>query len=92
MKYENEVDAKIQCMINNEIIERSNSSFLNPLVRKKYDTLLVVMKKDESKCLCLDMWELNNIIFREYDCEPRADKCERARSNFTKLDLKSSFW
>lgn len=58
MKYDNEVDAKIQ-YINNDIIERSNSSFLNPLVRKKYDTLLVVMKKDESNCLCLDMWEVS---------------------------------
>ena len=72
MKYEVEVELEIRRMIENGVIERSNSNFLNPLV--------VVKKKSGDIRLCLDMRELNNIVLKEYDCAPTADelfaKCE----------------
>ena len=61
-------------MLENNVIERSNSNFLNPLV--------VVKKKSGDIRLCLDMRELNSIIMKEYECAPNADelftKCEGA--------------
>ena len=87
MQYEEEVELEIHRMIENGVIERSNSNFLNPLV--------VVKKERDEVCLCLDMRELNSIVLKEYDCAPTADelfsKCEGARY-LTKLDLRSSFW
>ena len=32
MRYEEEVEVEIRCMLDNNMIERSNSNFLNPLV------------------------------------------------------------
>ena len=74
-------------MLEEDIIERSNSSFLNPL--------LVVRKKTGEIRLCLDMRNLNNLVEKEFDCAPTAEdlfiKCEGARY-LTKLDLTASFW
>ena len=72
MKYEGEAELEIRRMIENNVIERSNSNFLNPLV--------VVKKKSGEVRLCLDMRSLNSVILREFDCAPPADelfaKCE----------------
>ena len=74
-------------MLDDDIIERCNSNFLNPL--------LVVRKKSGEIRLCLDMRNLNNFVEKEFDCAPTAEdlfiKCEGARY-LTKLDLKASFW
>ena len=59
MRYEEEVELEIRRMIENGVIERSNSNFLNPLV--------VVKKKSGEIRLCLDMRELNSIVLKEYD-------------------------
>ena len=71
MHYEEEVETEVRCMLDNNVIERSNSSFLNPLV--------VVKKKNGDIRLCLDMRELNSIIMKKYDC---AQMCIRDRFTF----------
>lgn len=87
MRYEEQVENEIRRMLDNKVIERSNSSFINPLV--------VVRKKNNDIRLCLDMRNLNNIVEKDFDCAPTADelftKCEGAKY-LTKLDLTSSFW
>lgn len=87
IKYREQVDLEVQQMLEDGIISRSNSDFLNPMV--------IVRKKNGSVRLCLDMRNLNSVIEREYDCTPSVDelflKCEGARY-LSKLDLTSSFW
>lgn len=87
MKYEEQVDQEIQRMLDNNVIRRSHSNYLNPLV--------VIKKKDDAIRLCMDMRNLNNVVEKMYDCAPNAEelfaKCEGARY-LTKLDLTSSFW
>ena len=87
IKYQAEVQQEIQRMLEEDIIEISNSSFLNPL--------LLVRKKTGEIWLCLDMRNLNNLVEKEFDCAPTAEdlfiKCEGARY-LTKLDLTASFW
>ena len=87
MKYEEQVEKEIKRMLDNDVIERSNSNFLNPLV--------VVKKKNDEIRLCLDMRNLNSVVEKDFDCAPTADelftKCEGAKY-LTKLDLTSSFW
>ena len=87
IKHQEAVREEIQRMLELGIIERSTSSFLNPLV--------VVRKKSGEIRLCLDMRNLNSLVDKEYDCAPTAEelfwKCEGARY-LTKLDLTSSFW
>ena len=80
--YQQQVDAEIQQMLKNQIIERSDSDFLNPLV--------VVKKKTGVIRLCLDMRNINIITKKIYDCEPNADslliKCQGVQY-MTRLDL-----
>ena len=59
IKYQAEVQQEIQRMLDEDIIERCNSNFLNPL--------LVVRKKSGEIRLCLDMRNLNNLVEKEYD-------------------------
>ena len=87
MKYEEQVEKEIRRMLDNDIIEWSNSNFLNPLV--------VVKKKNDEIQLRLDKRNLNSFVEKDFDCAPMADElftqCEGAKY-LTKLDLISSFW
>lgn len=87
MKYEEQVEKEIRRMLDNDVVERSNSNFLNPLV--------VVKKKNDEIRLCSDMRNLNSVVEKDFDCAPTADelftKCEGAKY-LTKLDLTSSSW
>ena len=87
LHYQKQVDEEISKMLENNIIERSNSNFLNPMV--------VVKKKNNDIRICLDMRNLNSITQKCYDCAPNAEnlfiKCQGVKY-MTRLDLKSGFW
>lgn len=87
LHYKSKVDSEIRQMVENQIIERSNSDFLNPMV--------VVKKKNGDIRVCLDMRNLNTITKKSYDCAPNMEglfnKCQGVRC-MTRLDLKSGFW
>lgn len=87
IKYQNQVDSEINNMLKHNIIERSNSNFLNPMV--------IVKKKNDEIRVCLDMRNLNSITQKIFDCAPNADelfiKCQGVKY-MSKLDLTASFW
>ena len=87
IKYQDKVDAEIQKMIENNIIQRSMSNFINPIV--------IVPKKDGSIRLCLDARELNRRLEDDRESPPGIDeifkKCESVKF-LSSLDLTASFW
>ena len=67
MKYEDQVENEIKRMLDNDVIERSNSNFFNPLV--------VAKKKNDEIRLCLDMRNLNIVVEKDFDRAPKAGPC-----------------
>ena len=82
--YQQQVDEEINKMLDNNIIERADSNFLNPMV--------VVKKKNNDIHICLGMPNLNTISQKCYDCAPNAEnlfvKCQGVKY-MSRLDLKS---
>ena len=72
LHYQKLVDEEIGKMLDENIIERSNSNFLNPMV--------IVKKKNNQIRICLDMRNLNSITKKCFDCAPNAEnlftKCQ----------------
>ena len=66
LKYTKPVDEEIRRMLDNGVIERYNSSFINPLV-------VVKTKTDEIR-LCLDMRNLNSVVEKDFDCAPNIEE------------------
>lgn len=74
-------------MLQNNIIERSNSQFINPLV--------IVKKNDGGLRLCLDARNINKFTIAQYEAPMNIEAIfgRITGSNiFTKIDLKHSFW
>lgn len=82
--HQRKVELEIKQMLDNGVIERSTSNFLNPVVKKLNNDIR----------LCLDMRNLNSFTVKSYDCAPNVDdlfrKC-RGIKYMTRLDLTSSF-
>lgn len=86
-KYKNEVNNEIKKMLNNKIIEKCNSRYINPMV--------VVMKSNGEIRLCLDARNINKYTIPQYESPMNIQGIFGRITNaniFTKLDLKHSFW
>ena len=87
MAYREKVDEEIQKMLDMGIIQRSSSSYINPIVP--------VIKKDGTVRLCLDARKLNDILLEDWECpEPAGvlfQKCKGIQV-MSSLDMTSSFW
>ena len=82
-----QVNEKIQEMIKDKIIEKSNSQFTNPLV--------VITKKDNSIRLCLDARELNKNLITDRTCTDEIDEIFKRFHGvkyFTVIDFTAGFW
>lgn len=77
---------KIQHWLDQDIIERSESSYVSPL--------LFIEKKNGEIRPCIDARHLNNRTLPEYDCPPKIHEifqyCKDTKFIST-IDLKSSF-
>ncbi|KAK9681297.1 RNase H-like domain found in reverse transcriptase [Popillia japonica] len=86
-QFKEAVEKEIQKLLEQGIIERSNSYFISPVV--------IVKKSNNSLRLCLDAREINQRIKPGYEAPLNIDvlitKCA-GRKIFSKLDLKSAFW
>lgn len=86
-KYKEQVNREIQDMLNKNIIERSNTRFINPLV--------IVRKTNGELRLCLDARIINKCTVPQYESPMSIDAIlgRITEANwFTKMDLKHSFW
>lgn len=85
--YRQQVANEIQRMLDHNIIERSDSDFVNPVV--------IVKKKNNDIRLCLDMRNLNSVTKKSFDCAPDIGslfiKCQGVKY-MSRLDLTNSFW
>lgn len=85
--YKQQVDCEIQKMLDNRVIERADSTFLNPMV--------AVRKKNKEVRICLDMRSLNSMTDKSYDRAPNPEnlfnKCQGVKF-MSRLDLKKGFW
>ncbi|XP_023289070.1 uncharacterized protein LOC111674111, partial [Orussus abietinus] len=81
------VDLEIQRMLDLNIIQLSNSPYINPMV--------IVIKKDGSVRLCLDARKLNEYLIADHECMQTTEEifqkctCMKVVSSF---DRTSSFW
>ena len=74
-------------MLENGIIRRSNSNYINPIV--------IVIKKGGSVRLCLDARELNRRLEEDRECPPGIEEIFKKCRNvlfISNLDLTASFW
>lgn len=85
--YQKEVARQIQELINDGIIERSDSPYINPI--------LVVPKKDQSVRLCLDARSINTRIVNDYETNRGINEIlsQGKNTNFlSTIDLTASYW
>ena len=87
LKHLEKADSEIDRMLNYDIIERSSSQYINPIVP--------VIKKSGAVRLCLDVRELNVHLKNDHDGPEGMDevlrKCAKVKV-MTSLDLTASFW
>ncbi|CAB0033761.1 unnamed protein product [Trichogramma brassicae] len=86
-KYRDKVSREIEKMLAYGVIERSNTSFINPLV--------VVAKKDGSVRVCLDARQVNERMIADHDGPEDVDQVLRQCDQIgimSSIDLRSSFW
>ena len=87
LAYRERVDEEIKRMLDREIIQRSSSPYINPIVP--------VIKKDGTVRLCLDARKLNEILLEDWKCPEPAEilfqKCKGIKI-MSSLDMTSSFW
>jgi hypothetical protein len=85
--HQNGVMDEINKMERMGIIERSNSTFINPIIP--------VIKKSGEIRLCLDARKSNEIITPDYECNQSVNeilaKCQRSKY-ISSIDLTSSYW
>jgi len=87
IRYQKAIQIEIEKMLAEGIIERSNSSYINPIVP--------VIKKNGDVRLCLDMRQLNRIIIPDYDCNLSINEllCKSRNTRWmSTIDLTNSFW
>lgn len=81
------VEKEIQNMIENDIIERRSSEYLNPIV--------VVVKKTGGVRLCIDARKLNKILVPDREAPKPMDELLQKFQGckyFSKIDLVASYW
>lgn len=81
------VDAEIQRMLDCNVIEKSNSQYVNPLV--------TVIKRDKSVRLCLDARRINLVMSPDYEGFAQVTEILASCSGtkvMSTIDLKNSFW
>lgn len=86
-KHREQVKQEINKMLNDGIIEKSVTNFINPVV--------IVKKKDDSIRICLDARKINEITNPQYDKPVHIESIiGRLKANYvySKIDLKNSFW
>lgn len=84
---QDEVERKLNDMLEDNIIEESNSPFVNPII--------IVKKKTGDLRICLDMRRINALITPDYECNRSINEllAKATNSNWlTTLDLTSSYW
>lgn len=83
----NTVEAKLEEMIQQGVIERTSSAYSSPMT--------VVKKKDGTIRICLDARALNEKMVSDHECPPRIEEilqCFHGRKYLTSIDLVSSYW
>lgn len=86
-QYRKQVNREIQDMIDNKIIERADTMYINPIV--------VVRKSSGELRLCLDARNINSCTVPQYETPMSIDSILGRITNasiFSKIDLKHSFW
>ena len=87
MKYQEKVEVEIQKMLDNGIIRRSTSNFINPM--------MVAIKPNGDLRLCLDARELNKRLEEDRESPPALEEifmqCHDMQI-MTSIDFTSSFW
>lgn len=85
--YQSQVEKEITILLEQGIIERSTSYYINPIT--------IVRKSDGSLRICLDAREINKRILPSFENPLNIDilitKCGNGKI-FSKLDLKAAFW
>ena len=79
--------AQVQQMLSSNVIRPSNSPWASPVV--------MVRKKDDSLCFCVDFRQLNAATIKDAHPLPRIDDLLDALHGakwFSTLDLKSGYW
>lgn len=87
LSYRDFIDVAIQEMLSSGIIERSDSSYCNPL--------RVVIKKDNSVRVCLDARFINEIIEPDNESPPSIDELMQKFNGvkyMSTADLASGYW
>ena len=87
MKHFEKVDLEIERMLKYDIIERSRSQYINPIVP--------VIKKSGAVRLCLDAREINVRLKNDHDGPEGMDEVLRKCTGvkvMTSLDLTASYW
>ena len=85
--YRNAVEKEIEEMIKEGVIEPANSEWASPMV--------IIHKKDDTICLCVDYRRLNAVTHRDAYPMPRMeeilDQVGQAKY-ITTLDLAKGYW
>ena len=82
-----EAETEVQKMLKRGVIEHSSSPWASPIV--------LVKKKDESTCFCVDYRRLNDVTIKDSYPLPRIDDSLDALAGsewFSTLDLKNGYW
>lgn len=78
---------EIERMVKMDVIERSNSTYINPIIP--------VVKKSGEIRLCLDARKANQIIVPDYECNRSVNellsKCKNSKW-LSSIDLSASYW
>lgn len=85
--YRQKVQEKVEEMLQDDIIERTDTPYINPVVP--------VIKKDNTVRICLDARNLNKCIEMDYECPPAPDQILYRHNNciyMSTIDLTASFW
>lgn len=81
------VDEEVQQMLNNNIIERADGPFVNPLI--------TVLKRDKSVRVCLDARRINAVMKPDYEGSAPVNEILSSCSGIkvmSSIDLRNSFW
>lgn len=86
-RYKDQVKQHLKELMEDNIIERSNTQFINPIV--------IVKKQNNEIRLCLDARNINKLSIPQYEAPLPIETILGRITNatiFSKIDLKHSFW
>lgn len=85
--HQEKVMEEINRMLNEDLIERSNSPYINPIIP--------VIKKSGEIRLCIDARRINKLIIPDHECSRSVNellsKCKHSKW-LTSIDLSASYW